>query len=135
MVQNRKSKDRVLSIQLVKQSAAQCPESVKRATSEARAEPAQLLRALPVRTRCRCFAVAEGRRRKRLDLQALKRLPNQFLTFLPERLGGFWIDRVDAHSFGHGGAGDLIGDDCGDVAVLAIPASDFVSGSDHRRPY
>src|ERR1700738_2666799 len=66
---------------------------------------------------------------------SLKRLSDQFLTFLPERLGILWIQRITAHSFADGADGHVVRNDIADVAILAITAADLVSGGNYAGPH
>src|SRR5215831_15031178 len=65
----------------------------------------------------------------------LKPLSNEFFTFLPECFSVFWIERVSAHAFANGSDGHGIRNDVANVAVLAISAADFVSGSNRTGPH
>src|SRR6266404_1606120 len=65
----------------------------------------------------------------------LKRLSDEFFTFVPERLSSFWIERIPAHTFAYRVDGLVIGNDLANVTVLAISAADLTSGSDDRGPH
>src|ERR1700733_5635981 len=65
---------------------------------------------------------------------SLKRLSNQFFTFLPERLGSVWIQRISANSFANGADIHIFPRDFADVAILAITAADLVSRSNYGCP-
>ncbi len=53
----------------------------------------------------------------------LKRLSDEFFTFVPERLSSFWIERIPARTFAYRVDGQLIGNDLANVTVLAnLPA-------------
>src|ERR1700730_2630081 len=68
------------------------------------------------------------------DTEWLKRLSDQFFTFLPKRLGILWIQRITAHSFAYGTDGHVVRNDIADMAVLAISAADLVGGSTNTGP-
>src|SRR6266852_1932823 len=64
-----------------------------------------------------------------------KGLSHEFFTFVPERLRRRRIERISAYSFARGADGQVVRHDIADVAVLAISASDFGSGSHDSGPY
>src|SRR5580698_11118733 len=69
-----------------------------------------------------------------INNEELKRLSNHFFAFLPQRLGRCGINRITAHSFTYS-SGQLVRHDMSHVAVLAIFASDLVSGSNDSGPH
>src|SRR5580698_4471384 len=70
-----------------------------------------------------------------LVTRELKRFSDHFLAFLPQRLGVFCIQRVSAHSVGHGLDTYRGWNDLAHVAVLTIPASDLIGGSYSTSPH
>ena len=72
---------------------------------------------------------------QRLIGESLKRLSDEFLTFLPERFGIFCIERISTYAFADGGNGRVVRHDLADMAVLAISAANLVSRSDHGGPH
>src|SRR3984957_1482094 len=72
---------------------------------------------------------------QRLIGESLKRLSDEFLTFLPERFGIFCIERISTYAFADSGDGRVVRHDLADVAVLAISAANLVGRSDHGGPH
>src|SRR6266852_6234212 len=64
-----------------------------------------------------------------------KGLSHEFFTFVPERLRSRRIECISANSFARRADDHVVRHDIADVAVLAISASDFVSGSRDSGPY
>src|SRR5580692_9856157 len=72
---------------------------------------------------------------QRLIGESLKRLSDEFLTFLPERFGIFRIERISTHAFADGGDGRVVRHRHANVGVLAISRTDFVSRRNHSSPH
>src|SRR5215831_15012443 len=77
----------------------------------------------------------ENRVPRCLLYDGLKPLSDHFFTFLPERLGGLWIEGICPYPFADGGDGHVVWHDLADVAVLAISGADFVRGGDDACPH
>src|ERR1700720_2946290 len=69
------------------------------------------------------------------NVECLKRLSNEFFAFLPNCFSIFRIERISAHSFADGADRHLVGNDLADVAILAIPAANLVSGCRDTGPH
>src|ERR1700758_496799 len=69
------------------------------------------------------------------DEEKLKRLSHHFFAFLPERLSGFRIDCITAHTFADGGDGRVGRHYLAYVAILAISPADVVIWSKYGRPH
>src|SRR5580700_7797878 len=65
----------------------------------------------------------------------VKRLSDELFTFLPEGLRRVRVERIGPHAFADTADGYVLRDQLADVAVFAIAAADFVSGSDNAGPY
>src|SRR5580700_4136075 len=65
----------------------------------------------------------------------VKRLSDELFTFLPEGLRRVRVERIGPHAFADTADGYVLRDQLPDVAVFAIAAADFVSGSDNTGPY
>src|SRR5579864_6747961 len=69
------------------------------------------------------------------DEEKLKRLSHHFFAFLPERLSGFRIDCITAHTFADGGDGRIGRHYLAYVAILAISPTDVVSSGNYGCPH
>src|SRR5258708_4514628 len=69
------------------------------------------------------------------NIECLKRLSDEFFAFLPKRLSIFRIERISAHSFADGADRHVVGNNPPDVAILAIPAANLVSGCHDTGPH
>jgi hypothetical protein len=59
---------------------------------------------------------------------------NQLFALLPESLCVLSVERITAHTLADGANLRLRGDEFGDLAILTILASDFISMCNHSRP-
>src|SRR5467141_4229271 len=67
-------------------------------------------------------------------IRRLKRLSNHFFTLLPKGFGVGWIHRVGSNSFADRGDGDVVWNDVGNVAVLAVTSADFIRWDNYAGP-
>ena len=64
-----------------------------------------------------------------------ERLPDEFYAFLPKCLSIIWIQRVSSDPFATDVERHVVRNNVADVAVLAISATDLVSGRNNCRPH
>jgi hypothetical protein len=63
-----------------------------------------------------------------------KRLSDQFLALLPQRLGVVRIERVRPNAFTDCADNRIVRYDCADMAVLAVTAANFIGRGDDTSP-